>query len=62
MTPLYIGLGLLALILQIRMYKSLFDVKGVNALRHFLVSAVILSLMASGLGAAASIPLRALFE
>lgn len=62
LTPLYVGLAMAALGLQIYYYRVAFDVKGKNAWSHFLTGAVLMTLIAAGLGTLAGIPLRAWLE
>ena len=62
LTPLYLSLGVLALIMQIRAAARVFNARGLNALRIFLLSLLVAILATASIGAAAALPLRLIFE
>lgn len=62
LTPLYVGLAVGALGLQIYFYRIAFDIRGKKAWAHFLTAAILMTLIAAGLGTLTAIPLRALLE
>ncbi len=62
LTPMYFSLGVVALVLHIYLYKKLFTFRGKRAVHHFLLSAILLFLTVSVLGAIAAIPLRLWLE
>lgn len=62
LSPVYLGAGLVSLALQIRMYRLAFATEGRKAFNHFVVSAIIMTLLAAGLGALAAEPLRRWLE
>ncbi|MBI4557783.1 MAG: hypothetical protein HY706_09375 [Candidatus Hydrogenedentes bacterium] len=62
LTPLYFGLGLVALALQIFVYIRLFAKPSRSACLHFLVSAILLTLAICCVGALAAVPLRFCLE
>jgi hypothetical protein len=59
LTALYLGLGGAALIWQILLYVKVFDIHGQKAWQHYLVSAILLIMLASGLSTLASLGLGA---
>ena len=59
LNPVYAALAVAALAAQIQMYRVAFDVKGKKAWAHFLTSAMVVAVLACGLGTLAAIPLRA---
>jgi len=62
LTPAYIGLGLAALWWQFKTYRRVYDIYGKKAVYHLLISAVVLALLAVGIGALAAYPLRHAFQ
>ncbi|HRI87618.1 MAG TPA: hypothetical protein PK869_05110 [Candidatus Hydrogenedentes bacterium] len=62
LTPLYLGLGMLALALQLVVYKWIYKLPFNKGIKHYLLSAVVLSATAAILGATIAIPMRLLLE
>ena len=62
LTPVYLGLGVAALFLHLYAYHTTFRASGKQAVLHFLVSAVVLTLLACIVGAGAALPLRFCLE
>ena len=62
LSPMYLGLGLFALALQVAAYRKLFPMPARKAWMSFPASAILLSLLAVGAGSIGGIPLRLLFE
>lgn len=62
LTPLYIVLGVAALVWQFKTYRRIYDLYGKKAVYHLLTSAVVLALLAVGAGALLAWPLRQAFE
>jgi len=58
MTPVYVGLAVVALVWQIFVYGKLFDLSGKMAVLHYLVSAILLVLLACGAATLGSLPIR----
>jgi hypothetical protein len=62
LTPLYLGLGLVSLAVQVWIYRRSFGMRGARAWRHYLLSLVAAVCMACVTGAVISMPLRLLLE
>ena len=62
LTPLYVGLGLLALSLSLYVYRVSFRTPAGKAWVHYPVSAILLTLLSCLTGAAIGLPLRLLLE
>jgi hypothetical protein len=62
LTPLYLLLGLAALVIQGRVIVRLFDIHGWRACRFVLVSFTASVMVSCVIGAALSVPLRMIFE
>ena len=62
LTPLYFGLGLAGLGIEVFLYGKLFALRGRGAVLHVLSSAIALTVLASVCGAVMGIPLRYFFE
>jgi len=62
LSPLYLALGLLALALQVYLYRKSFGLHCKKAWQHFMASAILLTVLACVVGALAGMPLRLCFE
>lgn len=62
LTPMYFGLGLFSLALQVRACRASFRLPAGQTALHFLVSMAVLTVMACVAGALLGWPLRVLFE
>jgi hypothetical protein len=58
LTPLYVGLGIAALVWQLFVYVRLFDLHGKNAVQHYLIGAILLIVLACGTATLMAIPCR----
>ena len=57
LTPLYLGLGLVALAWHIQVYRHVFEITGKAAWKHFSLTAAVYVLVMAGLGGVVSVPL-----
>lgn len=62
LTPLYFGTGLLCLVLEIRACRRSFPLPVIQSALHFVVSVVLLTVLACLAGALLGLPLRLVFE
>jgi hypothetical protein len=58
LSPLYLGLALLALAWHIYVYAHVFELHGKQAWRHFLITGILFVLVVAGLGSILGVPLR----
>ncbi|MDZ4861279.1 MAG: hypothetical protein SGI88_20090 [Candidatus Hydrogenedentes bacterium] len=62
LTPMYVALGFVALGCQLYVYRRLYKLSLNVAVKHYLISAVVLSGIAAVIGATAALPMRYLLE
>ena len=57
-TRLFVGLAIVSLVWQVFLYLKVFEIRGRQAILHFLISAILLTCLACGLSTFAAFPLR----